>query len=166
MSERDLKGFSVLSQRLGVVVDKALQPSILHQSEMLGKRSQQDGEPAPVGVSPKTLPGLRLPEAWAVVSLPEVESPILWLLGIGLLEDVFVSAGEEQHLLSFPNDVGRERDGRTGTRRFCSVQSPAAQVFRTIFSGGCRFLDRWLQQLPSRMPQSGEPCFAFPAASL
>lgn len=36
-----------------------------------------------MGVRPKTLPGLPLPEAWAVVSLPEVDSPMPWLLGEG-----------------------------------------------------------------------------------
>lgn len=42
--------------------------------------------------------------------------------GVGCLEGGFISAGEEQHLLSFPDDEGRECDGRTGTHRFCSVQ--------------------------------------------
>ena len=150
----------MLSQRLGIVVDKALQPSTLSQ-RCWGRRSQQDGEPAPGGISPKTLPGLPLPEAWAVVSLLVVDSSIPRILGQGeswcwAFRGCFVSAGEEQRLLSFPNDVGREGDGRVGTRSFCSVQIPAAQVFRTICSGG-----RWLRQLPSSVPQSGEPCFAF-----
>lgn len=43
MSKRGLKGFSVLSQRLGIGVDKALQPSVFQESGELGKISQQDG---------------------------------------------------------------------------------------------------------------------------
>jgi len=77
------------------------------------KRSQQDREPAPAGVSPKTLPGLPLPEAGAVVSLLEVNPSVPWLPGRGKswhrpFGGCFVSAGEEQRWLSFPEDAGRE----------------------------------------------------------
>lgn len=41
MSKRGLKGFSVLSQRLGIGMDKA--PSVLQEAGRVERMSQQDG---------------------------------------------------------------------------------------------------------------------------
>lgn len=114
-------------------------------------------------MSPKTLPGLPLPlpEAWPIVCLSEGDFSISWLPVQGEdwcwpLRGCLNSAGVEQHSLSFPNDVGRECDRRGGTHSSRFVQIPLGARSQNNLPRR-----EWLWQLPFRMPQSAEPCFAF-----
>lgn len=149
MSERDLKGFSVLSQRLGIVADKAAEPSILHQSEMLGKK-----EIAASSAQNHCLPFLYLtPGLWFPCRRsipPSPGSRDREKVGVILLEGVFFLLGRSSTCSHLQMVGGQAHADCT------PCKSPRHAFSRTICSGGCRFRGWWL--LPSRMPQSGEPC--------
>lgn len=148
MSERDFKGFSVLSQRLGIVADKAAEPSILHQSEMLGK------EIAASSAQNHYLPffcltlGLCFPCQRSVPPSPGSQDKEK--AGVILLEGVFFLLGRSSACSHFQVTGGRAHTD------FTLYKSPQHKFSRTICSGGCRLRGWWL--LASRVPQSGEPC--------